>query len=70
MEFRSPQSIEVLFVRTSDMKVMDRAYVDQLIEEKARNKGAGENQNRAERIQKKWEFIESLIQNQGGERGD
>jgi len=70
MEFRNPQSLKALFVRTSDLKIMDKAYIDQLIEEKVRNKGAGEDQNRAERIRKKWEFIESLIQNQGGERGD
>ncbi|MGA1789994.1 MAG: hypothetical protein ACMUIM_00790 [bacterium] len=70
IEFRTPQSLKTLFVRTSDMKVMDREYVDQLIDDRVRNKGASEDQNRAERIKKKWEFIESLVQNQGGERGD
>lgn len=70
MEFRTPKSLKALFVRTSDMKVMDKGYVDGLIGERVRNKGMAEDQNRAERIEKKWKFIESLVQNQGGERGD
>jgi hypothetical protein len=68
LEFQNPNSSDVLFVRTSDINIMDSDFMEELKYSRRRARAFGSDRNRAERIKWKWEFVENLHTNQTSER--
>jgi hypothetical protein len=70
LEFQTPNSLKALFIRTSDISMMDADRIEELRYNTIRARGVNLDKDRIERIKRKWEFVESLHLNQTGERGN
>lgn len=69
LEFQIPAPLEALFVRTSDISMTDADLIADLQYNTSRARGVNLDNDRTERIKRKWEFVESLHFNQTVERG-
>ncbi|MGA1865480.1 MAG: hypothetical protein ACMUHX_10495 [bacterium] len=70
LEFKNPNSNDILFVRTSDMEIMDSDLMEELRYSTRRARTFNSDRERSERIKKKWDFVENLHINQTSERFD
>jgi hypothetical protein len=60
LEFQNPKSLKTYYVRASDISIMDEEYMERLKSNLKRERSLHSDQNRTERIRKKWEFVEGL----------
>lgn len=69
VELHSPRRGENVFVRASDMTIMDQERVDRLRYNGLRARSGAHEGMRDERIRKKWEFVQGLCTYRGGVHG-
>lgn len=69
VEMHSPNRGESLFVRTSDMAIMDQEAAKRLCYSGLRARSGVHETERNERIRKKWEFVQGLSGDRDGSAG-
>lgn len=67
LEFQNLNSKDVLFVRTSDINIMDSGLMIELQYSARRARTFNSDKERSERIKRKWEFVENLYINHTSE---
>ncbi|MGA1839925.1 MAG: hypothetical protein ACMUIU_04795 [bacterium] len=70
LEFQNLNSNDILFVRTSDIKIMDSDLMEDLQYITRRDRTSNSDRDRSKRIKKKWDLIENLYIDQTSERVD
>lgn len=61
LKFQSSNSLETLFVRSSDISIMDPDIIEQLWCNPIRRRTVNPDKARAERTRRKWDFVEDLV---------